>query len=419
MSQFASLRDVALAIDGLLRRPGHLGAARQLVESYRAGLEQGTVEPVPILRELCENGIVVDWNQEDVVPTPEQRAAALCALHDAYCLGVEKVVRIPAEPPPLGPDGRPSPQERRAVSWTATLERVKGAGDTAVLWFELQLPRFEGDLAARAAPPPAPAGPPARGASAAVEQGRETDPPILTADDARMQPMSGPTDCPTCGEPFTERQTELGIPLSSKVSDGRGGVMCRACFDRAMYTCPECGSPFEWWEGRGPRICSNPLCRFAADQGPCRLPEFDVPPAPGPGPIVAGAVDETPAAAPASNPDLPPAAPARAPAADGMNTAAVPMEDDTAYRPATECLDSKRFTSLKRLKTVLRRNPWIRTDKPSRQRLRVHMGDWSRYRALLDGAGFAALDVAAETLDQFMAEVRQRQAEIRNHKAQR
>jgi hypothetical protein len=93
-------------------------------------------------------------------------------------------------------------------------------------------------------------------------------------------------------------------------------------------------------------------------------------------------------------------------------------DDDTAFRPAKEFLDATRFTTFKRLRAVLKRNPWVRTRKPSPQRLEIHAGDWHRYIAMLDGAGFDALDVAGETADAFLAEVRQRQADIRRRKEQ-
>jgi hypothetical protein len=93
------------------------------------------------------------------------------------------------------------------------------------------------------------------------------------------------------------------------------------------------------------------------------------------------------------------------------------VTDDSAYRPAKRFLDGNRFRSHKRLSAALKRNPWIRTRKPSPQRLEVHAGDWDRYLAMLDEAGFDALDVAAETADAFLTEVRRRQEEIRRRKA--
>jgi hypothetical protein len=93
------------------------------------------------------------------------------------------------------------------------------------------------------------------------------------------------------------------------------------------------------------------------------------------------------------------------------------LPDESAFRPAKEFLDAGRFGSYKRLRAALEGNPWVRTRKPSKQRLEIHAGDWHRYLAMLDAAGFDALDVAGETADAFMAEVRRRQAEITRRKA--
>jgi len=92
------------------------------------------------------------------------------------------------------------------------------------------------------------------------------------------------------------------------------------------------------------------------------------------------------------------------------------VEDDSAYRPAKEFLDTQ-FTTYKRLRAALKANPWIRTQKPSTQRLVIHAGDWQRFRKGLDAAGFGALDLSAETVEAFMAEVRNRQQEIKQRKA--
>ncbi len=73
--------------------------------------------------------------------------------------------------------------------------------------------------------------------------------------------------------------------------------------------------------------------------------------------------------------------------------AGAPEDDESAYRPAKEFLDAKRFNGYKSLHQALRDNPWIRWNKPSKNRLRIHAGDWRRYLAMLDAAGFDALDV--------------------------
>jgi hypothetical protein len=102
------------------------------------------------------------------------------------------------------------------------------------------------------------------------------------------------------------------------------------------------------------------------------------------------------------------------------NTAgATPAEDTTAYRPAKEFLDDKRFTTHKRLLAALRAHPWIRTWKPSPQRLCIHAADWLVFRKGLDDAAFDALDAPAETVEAFLAGVRERQQAIRNRKARK
>jgi hypothetical protein len=143
-----------------MRHDGNVTAARQLVESYLDGRGQDTVEAVPLPTHPDEptySGI-----DGDGVPTPAQGVAALVALRDAYCPGVEKIIYIPAELPAVG-DASPPDHEalncarKRALTWSATLERVRNLGDHALPWFELQLRRFERALSesARNTPPPA------------------------------------------------------------------------------------------------------------------------------------------------------------------------------------------------------------------------------------------------------------------------
>jgi hypothetical protein len=106
-----------------------------------------------------------------------------------------------------------------------------------------------------------------------------------------------------------------------------------------------------------------------------------------------------------------------APPPAGSGSAEGAGEDLSAYRPATEFLDSTRFRTYNQLHAALKRQPWIRTRKPSPQRLLIHAGDWHHYLTMLDDAGFDALDVQAQTVDVFLAEVRRRQEEIRARKA--
>jgi hypothetical protein len=84
--------------------------------------------------------------------------------------------------------------------------------------------------------------------------------------------------------------------------------------------------------------------------------------------------------------------------------------DELSYVPASQCLDTTRVTTIKKLHAALRANPWVRTHKPSPQRLEVHAGDWHRYIAKLDAAAFDNPNV-----DAFLAEARRE--EIKRRKA--
>ena len=95
--------------------------------------------------------------------------------------------------------------------------------------------------------------------------------------------------------------------------------------------------------------------------------------------------------------------------------------DSSAFRPAKEFLDPEHYKTHKQLCAALKANPWIRTRKPSPQRLEIHAGDWQRFRTGVETDAFAALDtttqVESSTVKQFLAESRQRQDQIRRRKA--
>ena len=95
---------------------------------------------------------------------------------------------------------------------------------------------------------------------------------------------------------------------------------------------------------------------------------------------------------------------------------APPAYNDSAYRPAKEFLDTTRVQTYKQLHAVLEANPWIRWKKPSPQRLEIHAGDWQAFRSALDTGAFEALNVSAERMEDFLAETRQRQEEVRQSK---
>jgi hypothetical protein len=146
MSPSSTLADLALSVDALLTQSAeNITAAHVLVESYLAGRAQGNVEPIPFPED--PDGEDYQNVEGDVVLTPVQRAAALVALRDAHCLGVEKIIAIPATLPALAPEDKTTKREwQRALSWRATIDRVQRLGNYSVPWFRAQLSRFEQEL---------------------------------------------------------------------------------------------------------------------------------------------------------------------------------------------------------------------------------------------------------------------------------
>jgi hypothetical protein len=133
--QFRSLADIAIYTNELLAPPANLAVAKRLLGAYRDGREHGTVEAIPFPDDPDEPDYDPNAN---AVPTPEQGVAALVALRDAYCPGVEKIVK---DEPPEALEDLP-----RVFSWIATIERVRKLGDYSLPWFVLQLHRFERTL---------------------------------------------------------------------------------------------------------------------------------------------------------------------------------------------------------------------------------------------------------------------------------
>jgi hypothetical protein len=80
-------------------------------------------------------------------------------------------------------------------------------------------------------------------------------------------------------------------------------------------------------------------------------------------------------------------------------------EDKSAYRPATEFLAIPRFKTYRRLLAVLKANPSIRTDKPSRFRRTIHAGDLIAYVARMNVADFEAADGNVSTAAHLTDEV--------------
>jgi hypothetical protein len=125
-----------------------MAAARKLVEAFLTGREQGTIEPIEF--NLPPDEPADKWADYDLpTPTLAQGAAALAALHDVRCPGVEKVIYTPAELPPMDEAMAPTLRRdwHRALCWRALLDRARELGDYALPWFVLQLRRFERDRA--------------------------------------------------------------------------------------------------------------------------------------------------------------------------------------------------------------------------------------------------------------------------------
>jgi hypothetical protein len=96
--------------------------------------------------------------------------------------------------------------------------------------------------------------------------------------------------------------------------------------------------------------------------------------------------------------------------------------DYSAYLPLSWFLDTESFRTEAHIHAVLKKNPWIRTHKPRKQRFNIHAGDWGRFKAGLDEAGSKLLDVPSETAEAFIEAVqeqRQRQEAIRRAKGAR
>lgn len=80
--------------------------------------------------------------------------------------------------------------------------------------------------------------------------------------------------------------------------------------------------------------------------------------------------------------------------------------DPTAYAPATTFLGRPGVRTYKRLKGVLRRNPWIKTYSPRPYRLEIHAGDFHRFERGVDLNDIDVLDVAAGSAAEFEAAAR-------------
>jgi hypothetical protein len=99
-----------------------------------------------------------------------------------------------------------------------------------------------------------------------------------------------------------------------------------------------------------------------------------------------------------------------------LTGAPLPARDATAFVPAKELL-KKPFDTYPRLRAALEKNRWIRTRKPSPQRLEVHAGDWHRFLAQRQSAPPDPLDLPAEVVDAAVRVVQERKDREYRHKA--
>lgn len=131
-----TLQAIALHVDDLLMRPGQMATVRHLVENYLDGRAQNAAEAIPFPADPDE--LDHEGTDGDAIPTPAQRAAALAALRDAYCPGVEKVVSVPSELPEDA-----APAELKRADLAGDLGPRARPGGHAGPWFALQLRRLE------------------------------------------------------------------------------------------------------------------------------------------------------------------------------------------------------------------------------------------------------------------------------------
>jgi hypothetical protein len=86
--------------------------------------------------------------------------------------------------------------------------------------------------------------------------------------------------------------------------------------------------------------------------------------------------------------------------------------DPTAFRAAKEFV--KPGEGFKDIHKTLKKNEWIRTHKPSKQRLLIHAGDWAEAQSHVRVAD--PLDLPAEDVDKAAEEVQKRKTEERAKK---
>lgn len=74
------------------------------------------------------------------------------------------------------------------------------------------------------------------------------------------------------------------------------------------------------------------------------------------------------------------------------NTDKAATDNSGSMRPAKEFFDSTFATDIKAVHRYLKKYPWVRTEKPSKQRLMIHAGDWMKMRAEVEEAARNEVD---------------------------
>lgn len=182
-----SLRELVLYIDALLLDSGNMNRTRELVETCLVKDKEICGEVIEFLADpdgmygdsrSIRYANIIDFPSDpdgygnetcdDVIPTPEQVAAAMAALHDIHCPNVEKVVAIDSNLPLFDDEGVISRESLRDIRWLGILNQVKTLKKAFALhWFKLLFRRFEQILVPHAPREPAQAPNPANLAAAA------------------------------------------------------------------------------------------------------------------------------------------------------------------------------------------------------------------------------------------------------------
>jgi len=110
-------------------------------------------------------------------------------------------------------------------------------------------------------------------------------------------------------------------------------------------------------------------------------------------------------------------APVPEPLEDGIPCVTTESIDESAYVPAKKLLGG-RFRHYTQIKRVLKKNPQIRSHKPTSQRLSIHLGDWRQY-LVEQGHGDSEIfdSLTDEQIDAALAGLNKRTQDVHKKKA--